>query len=144
MEQESKFLSRALVPAAIVAVLICIGFLVRGMSWKSIFPSRPAPIVQTNKLDVRVEPAAQEYKLNLRESSNLMLRWNFSQEMASYIAEKSIDEHFAAGATEAKNLLAPEFVFEITAPGIVYWRMRGVNAQQQLTEWSRPLKVIAR
>ncbi len=100
--------------------------------------------VQPRYLDAKIEPALREYKVNLRSQSEQMLRWNFSSDMASYIAEISPDDKFLEGRTELKFLNAPEYVQDLLRPGIYYARMRGLNVRQELTDWSPVSKIIAR
>ncbi len=100
--------------------------------------------VEGRYLDVRVEPAAQEHKVNLRASQDVMLRWNFSSEMAAYIAELSPDAKFSVGQTESRYLTSPEFVQEFSKSSVIYARMRGVNNRQELTEWSPVARIVAR
>lgn len=100
--------------------------------------------VEPRYVEAKIEPAAKELKVNLRAQGEQMLRWNFSDNMSTYIAEVSSDANFAPGKTELKYLNAPEFVQEFPKPGIVYTRMRGLNVRQELTDWSPVTKVIAR
>lgn len=117
--------------------------------WRVAFADHAWSVVQKftvegRFLDSRVEPAQKDVRLNLRSNGEVLLRWNFSSDMAAYVAELNPNPNFPKETSQLRYLTAPEFVQDFSKPGVLYVRMRGLNSRQELTDWSAPMRVQAR
>ncbi len=70
-----------------------------------------------------------------------ILRWT-KIDGRGYVLETSHDPTFPDGATRAAWRKSPWFRGTFKVPGTFFFRVRGVNAKLELTEYSPPLKVV--
>lgn len=83
--------------------------------------------------------------LTLQSSSvRFDLRIKPQDSIRGILIEASRTKDFAAQHTSLKWTPKNVISLKISAPGIYYFRVRGVNARRELTAWSKPRRLIAR
>lgn len=93
--------------------------------------------------EVAVKPIARELSIRLQSTNQVLAKWECAEAMAGFVAEVSTDENFAEEKTNTRWLSAPEIVVEAESKSIQFVRLRAFNSRQEISDWSKPVRVRA-
>lgn len=76
--------------------------------------------------------------------SDVVLKWTPSELVSGYLVEVSVAENFAPERSSLQWLPVAELKTAFDQPGVRFARIRGVNARNEISDWSAPVKIVVR
>lgn len=98
--------------------------------------------VEARFLELALKPLKAE--LQADSEADVEVRWEPSEPMHSYIAEYSQDAGFPQGQTQRNWLPAPVLKTQLPVKGRWFARLRGLNARNEISDWSPPVRILIR